>query len=138
MTHGLHETTDAKLRPLVTFAVALTILSVGILLAMRAMFASFAERERETDVPPHPLAAAIEIPPEPRLEPMPGFELPPLGPEGQRPFATSGLAEHREQERKMLESYGWIDRAAGVVRVPIERAIDLTLTEGLPIGEKKK
>lgn len=138
MKHALHETTDAKLRPLVAFAVALALLSVVILFAMRALFTSFAERERAAEEPLHPLAAAIEIPPEPRLQPMPGYELPPIGPQGERPFATSGLAEHREKEREMLESYGWVDRAAGVVRVPIERAIDLTLAEGLPIGEKKR
>ncbi|HWA24790.1 MAG TPA: hypothetical protein VG734_03875 [Lacunisphaera sp.] len=30
--------------------------------------------------------------------------------------------------RSRLEGYGWIDRDAGIVRIPIERAMDLTAT----------
>jgi hypothetical protein len=137
--HAGHETSDAKIRPLVMFGIGLTILSVAAFFAMRVMFVSFGERERANDEPRHPLAAGMEVPPEPRLEPMPGYELPPLGADGERPFATRGLREHRRQEQATLDSYGWVDRATGIVRVPIERAIELTLTEGLPIaGEKKR
>jgi hypothetical protein len=31
-----------------------------------------------------------------------------------------------------LEGYGWVDRQAGVVRLPIERAMELVLERGLP------
>ena len=138
-SHGGHEATDAKLRPLVTFGIGLALLSAAMILLMRLLFDSYAERERAQDEPRHPLAASIEVPPEPRLEPMPGYELPPLGADGERPFATRGLADHREREQATLQSYGWVDRSAGIVRVPISRAIELTVTEGLPIaGEKKR
>ncbi len=30
-------------------------------------------------------------------------------------------------------TYGWVNRTAGVVRVPIERAMDLVLQQGLPV-----
>ncbi len=138
-SHAGHETTDTKIRPLILFGIGLALLSVATFLGMRAMFVALSERDRASDAPRHPLAASIEIPPEPRLEPMPGYDMPPLGPDGERPFATSGLAAHRRQEQETLDSYGWIDRQAGIVRVPIARAIELTLTEGLPIaGEKKR
>jgi hypothetical protein len=137
--HGGHETTDAKIRPLITFGLGLVLLSIVTFFAMRAMFDSLSKAERAEDSPRHPLATGIEIPPEPRLEPMPGYDLPALGADGERPFATRGLAEHRREEQETLDSYGWIDRQAGIVRVPIGRAIELTLTEGLPIaGEKKR
>jgi hypothetical protein len=42
------------------------------------------------------------------------------------------LQAFRSREESELNTYGWIDRTAGVVRVPIERAMDLVLTEGLP------
>jgi hypothetical protein len=32
----------------------------------------------------------------------------------------------------LLEGYGWVDREAGVVRLPIERAMALVLERGLP------
>jgi hypothetical protein len=137
--HAGHETTDAKIRPLILFSIGLVLLSVATFFGMRAMFVSLSEGERASDAPRHPLAADMEIPPEPRLEPMPGYDMPPLGPDGERPFATSGLAAHRRQEQATLDTYGWIDRQAGIVRVPITRAIELTLTDGLPIaGEKKR
>lgn len=43
------------------------------------------------------------------------------------------LAEMRAQEDAILHSYGWVDRPAGVVRIPIEKAIQLTLDRGLPV-----
>jgi len=36
------------------------------------------------------------------------------------------LAEHREKEHTEAASYAWIDQKAGVVRLPIDRAIELT------------
>jgi lysylphosphatidylglycerol synthetase-like protein (DUF2156 family) len=38
------------------------------------------------------------------------------------------LAEHRQAERDG-NSYGWIDQKAGVVRLPIDRAIELTVRD---------
>jgi hypothetical protein len=42
------------------------------------------------------------------------------------------LAEIRTREEKVLNSYGWVDRSKGVIRIPIERAIELTAQRGLP------
>jgi hypothetical protein len=57
------------------------------------------------------------VAPAPRLQPDPARE----------------LAEMRAQEDALLHSYGWVDRSAGVVRIPIERAMQLTLDRGLPV-----
>ncbi len=38
----------------------------------------------------------------------------------------------RAAEDATLRSYGWIDRDAGTIRIPIERAIELTAQRGLP------
>jgi len=35
-------------------------------------------------------------------------------------------------ERAILSSYGWIDQDLGVVRIPIERAMDVLAERGLP------
>jgi hypothetical protein len=39
------------------------------------------------------------------------------------------LAEHREKEHVEATTYGWVDQKNGVVRLPIERAIELTVQE---------
>jgi hypothetical protein len=38
-----------------------------------------------------------------------------------------------ENEDKVLESYDWVDQNAGVVRIPIEQAMDLVAQRGLPV-----
>lgn len=42
------------------------------------------------------------------------------------------LAGLRAREEGELNSFGWVDRNAGIARVPIARAMDLVLQEGLP------
>jgi hypothetical protein len=39
------------------------------------------------------------------------------------------LAERRAKEQADATSYAWIDQKSGVVRVPIERAIELTVRD---------
>jgi hypothetical protein len=48
--------------------------------------------------------------------------------------AQSGqtLDPYRLIEERKLNSYGWVDRSAGVIRMPIERAMDVTAQRGLP------
>lgn len=48
------------------------------------------------------------------------------------------LAAFRAEEEQKLHTYGWVDRSNGVVRVPVERAIELTLQRGLPARAEKK
>ena len=44
---------------------------------------------------------------------------------------TAELERLRSQEQRALESYGWVDRGAGVARGPVERALELVLEEGV-------
>jgi hypothetical protein len=72
-------------------------------------------------MPQYPLALAQEkrVPPEPRLQTDP----------------RQDLADLRAKEDETLNSYGWVDRNAGVVHIPIDEAIKLTLARGLPARE---
>ena len=38
----------------------------------------------------------------------------------------------RREEKEQLDSYGWVDQAAGVAHIPVERAIDIVAARGLP------
>ncbi|MBI3884812.1 MAG: hypothetical protein HY302_03670 [Opitutae bacterium] len=42
------------------------------------------------------------------------------------------LAEHRAKETAAATSYGWVDQKAGIVRLPLDRAIELTVKEHGP------
>jgi hypothetical protein len=49
----------------------------------------------------------------------------------QHPFNLSQYAEDkREEKREWLDSYGWVDKAAGTVHVPIEVAMKKLAAEG--------
>ena len=45
------------------------------------------------------------------------------------------LTQVRAETNRTLTEYGWVDRDAGVVHLPIERAIDLVLERGFPVRE---
>ncbi len=42
------------------------------------------------------------------------------------------INDFRMQEEQTLNSYGWVDQQAGVVRIPIDRAMELLAQRGLP------
>jgi hypothetical protein len=48
------------------------------------------------------------------------------------------LRELRRGEEKTLASYDWVDPKSGVVRIPIDRAIDLVADKGVRFGKGPK
>jgi hypothetical protein len=48
-------------------------------------------------------------------------------------FPRNELYTFRIEERDRLESYGWENKAAGTVHIPIEEAMKLTVERGLPV-----
>lgn len=52
------------------------------------------------------------------------------------PYAQTSIARDwvkiDQETKQRLETYHWVDRKAGVVAIPIERAMQLIGTEGLP------
>jgi hypothetical protein len=59
----------------------------------------------------------------------------------QQAKAASGLAadicESVDEQEEKLASYGWVDREKGVVRIPIERAMELLVNEAKEKGDPK-
>jgi hypothetical protein len=45
--------------------------------------------------------------------------------------ALADLAAHRAAAQRELTSYGWVDRQAGVVRIPIKRAMQDVVNSGI-------
>jgi hypothetical protein len=45
------------------------------------------------------------------------------------------LQDYLKQQNQILNSYGWVDRKAGIVRIPIDQAMDLLLQKGLPVRQ---
>ena len=47
--------------------------------------------------------------------------------------APGDLKQYRANQEKILAGYGWVDSKTGVVRIPVERAMDLLLQKGYPV-----
>ena len=110
-----YEVSDARIAPLVLSVIALFVLLAGTMFGMVAVFDGLDSTGRE-DVRDHPMAPDRQIPPEPTLQVFPAAE----------------IAEYQAQKAVELETHAWIDREAGVVRIPVERAMELTVKRGLP------
>lgn len=120
-----HETQDANVKWVVAVVVFLFVFGLCVHFIL-GKFLSLLER-----VPPssdlwEPERRAATPPPA-----RPAFPLLQVSP-------PLDLSEFRNRENQELESYGWIDRRRGIVRVPIERAMDLVLREGLPARKSVK
>ncbi len=111
------EPTDVATRPVVTAVVSLAAFTVTFTFVAHLVFHGLADREQAASPPASPLAAeyAVKLPPEPRLQEHPKLDLDVL----------------RAAEEKTLSTLAWVDRDAGIVQVPIERAMEMLLAKGL-------
>jgi hypothetical protein len=121
---GHHEPGDINFRGVIGFGLALIAVAVVVHLVIWGVYAFFDAREARHVEPEFPLAAtqAARTPPEPRLQVNP----------------RQDLRDLRGQEDQILGSYGWVDKNAGTVRIPIDEAIRLTLERGLPTRSKEE
>ncbi|HVO23505.1 MAG TPA: hypothetical protein VMW56_07735 [Candidatus Margulisiibacteriota bacterium] len=117
-TGGGHEERDVSFAPLVRGLMGLIALVIVSAVLMRVLFGYLAGHEAAISPRPNPLAQSFgrQVPPEPRLQPDP----------------LQDLQTMRAQEDALLNSYGWVDRKAGVVRIPVQRALELLAQRGLP------
>jgi hypothetical protein len=119
-----HEESDVNVRAVLGFGAGLFVAAVVVHFMVWLLFLYFSGREAARVAPRYPLAAGQEtrVPPEPRLQTNPREDMRAL----------------REREDGILNSYGWIDKTAGVVRIPIDEAIRLTVQRGLPVRQEKE
>jgi len=114
-----HEVYDTEIdvKTILTFTGGLVAVTAVVLLVMWWMSVTFKQQEEASDRAPSPLAEARldPIPPGPRLQPSPPRD----------------MDELRAKDRETLTTYGWVDRAGGVARIPVDRAIDILAERGL-------
>ncbi len=48
--------------------------------------------------------------------------------------SAPAMTERKAHERGLLESYGWVDKQAGIAHIPIEQAMQRIAETGLPVG----
>ena len=113
-----HEHDDINVRAILSFVIVLSVVALVIHVAMWAMFRGLQWYERKNEPYVSPLTeAAGRRPPDPQLQTEPWKDY--------RAFYA--------EQRTYLHSYGWVDEKLGVARIPIAKAKEMMLQQGLPV-----
>src|SRR5687767_7343771 len=101
-----HEESDVNVRAILAFGGGLTAVGLVVYLAVWLLFVVLDRRTAPAGPPPFPLAVGHEarLPPEPRLQVTP----------------REDLQQIRLRAQQRLNSYEWVDKSAGIVRIPIK------------------
>jgi hypothetical protein len=120
------EESDVNFRAILGFGAGLIAVAAAVYFGVWLLFMFFAGREAARVSPQFPLAVGQEnrLPPEPRLQTNP----------------RQDLLDLRAAEETTLTTYGWVDKNAGIARIPIDEAMKRVVEKGLPArasGKKK-
>jgi len=114
---SLPERNDVNVKGIVVFLVGLVLFGVLLHLALGGLNVLCNRRNEAAGKSMTTVRASPHMaPPAPQLQVAP----------------REDLTTFREHEDDRLNSYGWINRTAGVVRIPISRAMELLVQRGLP------
>jgi hypothetical protein len=121
-----HEPSDVNVRVILWFGAGLVVAAVVIHVALWWMLGYYAGREAREKRSVYPLAAAErgQLPPAPILE---GFD-----PGHKVGILQPSQGQTTQVEAPRLHSYGWVDKDAGIVHIPIARAMRL-MENNLPV-----
>jgi hypothetical protein len=115
-----HDTTPVNVRGVALVGIGLVVMLALTMLVAWWVTGLYDARVPSIDATFPPEQIEQPLPPEPRLQARP----------------QQDWQQQEEEARDLLNSYEWVDREQGTVRIPVERAIDLLAEEGLPVREE--
>jgi hypothetical protein len=105
-----HEESEANVRLVVVSLAGLAVVALVVFVLVVGIFRYFYDTDKTGEAQRQPV-----IPPEPRIEVAPYEQ----------------LQQMRAREEHIQNTYAWVDKSAGTVRVPVGRAIDMLAAKGL-------
>jgi hypothetical protein len=113
-----HEPTDADARAITRFGIALVFIVILSQLLLWWLFDHLSGQQAKLSPPVPALirAQAPKEPPEPRLQGNPQLD----------------LKKMLQDEDAVLNHYGWVDPDRGIVRLPVDRALEIVAQKGMP------
>jgi hypothetical protein len=129
------ESSDIDTRTILAylFYLALSVAAAFIVSVYVFRFTTTLAVDPRTPPPPVRREVGPTLPPEPRLQGVPGHTTDP----------QLDLRDKREADEAENEKLAWKDKPAGIVQIPVEEAMKIIVTKGLPAvtppaAEKKK
>jgi hypothetical protein len=125
----MYESSDANVRAIYTFGIWLVVLAALCAIAtyggLRAMEA-WADHQDKARMAANPMVPPerMKMPPAVAAHEFPNPQL--------QINDTAEMKEEVEEETAKLTHYQWVDPDQGIVRIPIDRAMQLVLQRGLP------
>ncbi len=111
-----YESSEVSVKQLFGFAAGVVVLVLLGVLGSVLVFHVFKEHT-PMGPPASPFDDARKLPPDVRLQTA----------------APIDLQHYRDEQDKILNEYRWVDPKAGVVRIPVDRAMELLLQKGYPV-----
>jgi hypothetical protein len=117
-----YELSDLRPGYIAFFAIGLSVvLGIAVVIASLIVHFKTVQHARQ-DTPIPRLAREREAMPEPRLQ----------------VDAPNELRQLRAAEESALNSYEWVDKDTGIVKIPVDRAMEILAKKGLPARKQKE
>lgn len=128
LDHNDFEREDLSPAGVMYFMAGLAVVVIAIYIIVSGMYGFLDRYERKNQANVNPMVTPqgdtrLVTPEDPLAFPQPRLET------DERTQLTDFI---QKQDQKLL-TYGWIDKDAGTVRIPIDRAMDLIAERGLPV-----
>jgi hypothetical protein len=120
----VHEESDVNVAAILRYGLGLAVVALVAHVFLWWLLGVYGRQNERAQTQVYPMAAGQQDrrPPLPRLQDNPQQELQQL----------------REKQKALLDGYGWVNKEAGVARIPIEEAMKLVVERGLPTREIPK
>jgi hypothetical protein len=129
-SHGDYERRDIGVAGILYFIVGLAVATFIVHLILAGLY-DFLDKRARTHQPA--VNALIENVPTDTRKVAPGYPNQAFPNPRLETDERGQLNDIRLNEERTLNSYGWVDKQAGTVHIPIERAMDLLAQRGLPV-----
>jgi hypothetical protein len=131
--HGSYARQDLKPSGILYFLLALAVATLLCILGIKGLYSFLERREKASQPTVNPLIADL---PKPKLKTKEDYDnyLEKSFPDPRlETDERNQLDKENIREEGLLYSYGWVDEKVGIVRIPIERAMDMLVQRGLPV-----
>jgi len=120
----VHEESDVDVSAILRYGLGLLGVALVVHVLLWWLFGVFERQNarKQTQVYPMAVSEQNRLPPAPRFQENPQQE----------------LQELRAKQKALLEGYGWVNKDAGIARIPIEEAMKIVIQRGLPVREASK